>query len=113
MNVGEVWVNRYARVGKQLIQRPQDQWILLPEGTAPAIIDEETFEEIQRKIKHNKQDSVRNNQHRDELGLLRSGYIFCGICGRRMILKYPGGEAVRNNYNTPVYRCQQKRRKNR
>jgi DNA invertase Pin-like site-specific DNA recombinase len=108
MNIGEVWVNRYARVGKRLVTRPQDQWILLPEGTAPAIIDEETFDEIQRKVKHNKQDSVRNNQHREELGLLRSGYIFCGICGRRMILKYPGGEAALKNYNTPVYRCQQK-----
>jgi hypothetical protein len=108
MNVGEVWVNRYTRVGKRLVERPKEQWILLPVGTAPALIDEETFEDIQRRIQHNKQDSVRNNQHRDELGLLRAGYIFCGVCGRRMILKYPSGEAARKNYNTPVYRCQQK-----
>src|SRR5215469_1777531 len=87
MNVGEVWVNRYRRVGKRNVERPREEWIRLPD--APALIDEETLETIIRQIRSNKQDSVRNNQHREELGLLRSGYIFCGICGKRMILKYP------------------------
>ncbi len=108
MNVGEVWINRYKRVGKRNVQRPQQEWILLPPDTAPALIDEETFEAIQRHIKYNKQDSVRNNQHREDLGLLRAGYIFCGICGRRMILKYPS-EAYRLRHgHTPVYVCYQK-----
>ena len=106
MNIGEVWVNKYKRVGKRNVERPKEQWIRLPD--APALIDEETFDAIQEHIKHNRQDSVRNNQHREELGLLRAGYIFCGICGRRLILKYPNGPAHIRNKEAPSYRCQQK-----
>ena len=105
--IGEVWANRFKKIGKNTTKRPQEEWILLPEGTAPALIDRETFEAIQEQLKHNKEDSMRNNKHTDEVGLLRAGYIFCGVCGRRMHLVYPGAAAARNG-NTPSYFCKQK-----
>jgi len=101
--VGEVWCNRYKRVGKRLIERPKEEWILLPEGTAPALIDRETLDEIIKNLSYHKQDSIRNNKH-EELGLLRAGYIFCGVCGHRMSIHYPSPQALKNG-NTPRYRC--------
>jgi DNA invertase Pin-like site-specific DNA recombinase len=102
INYGEVYVNRYKKVGNKMVERPRGEWIRLPD--APAIIDKETYERIQMNISHNRQDSVRNNRHREELGLLRSGYCRCGICGRVMIVKYSSG---RNN-NYPIYVCHQR-----
>ena len=111
--VGEVWVNRYKKVRNDrtrkstVILRPKEEWILLPEGTAPALIARETFESIHDQLAHNKQDSLRNNGHKEELGLLRAGYIYCGICGQRMhvVYPYPVAEARRE---TPRYVCRQK-----
>lgn len=86
-----------------MVERPREEWIRLPD--APTIIDKETYERIQMNISHNRQDSVRNNRHsREELGLLRSGYCICGICGRVMIVKYGSG---RNN-DYPIYVCHQR-----
>ncbi len=101
--IGEVWANRFKRVGKTVKVRPKSEWIRLPD--APSLIDKETFEAIQKQIAYNKQDSLRNNHHKEELGLLRSGYIFCGICGRRMQIVYLD-EA--NGRDTARYVCRQK-----
>jgi Recombinase/Resolvase, N terminal domain len=94
--IGRVWANKYKRekvevrgVNKEpakkskVFKRPQEEWYLLPEGTAPALIDIETFEFVQRQLDYNKQDSLRNSKH-PKVGLLRSGYAFCGICDRRL-----------------------------
>jgi hypothetical protein len=90
-----------------MIERPRDEWILLPEGTAPALIDRETFEEIQKQAARKKAESIRNNRHPDELGLLRAGHIFCGICGRKMSVWYPRGKALLKN-SKPGYMCRRK-----
>ncbi len=106
---GEVWANRWKRVGKKTVLRPKEEWIHLPAGTAPAMIETATFEQIQEQLVINKQDSIRNNQHRGqgEIGLLRAGHVFCGICGRRMHIDYPSPAAARNG-ETPVYLCKQR-----
>jgi site-specific DNA recombinase len=92
MYIGRVWANKYKRVkvqgkgGKKIskvVKRPKDEQYLLPEGTALALIDIETFAFIQHQLDYNKLDSQRNSKH-PKAGLLRSGYVFCGICGRRM-----------------------------
>src|SRR2546421_10208526 len=101
---GKVYANRYKRVGKRLVLRPKEEWVLLPDP-APAYIDEETLMKIKKQISHNKQDSLRNTKHPDELGLLRGGYIFCGICGKRMHVVYPSAAGLRNRC-TPLYRCE-------
>jgi site-specific DNA recombinase len=104
--IGEVWCNRYKKVGKQMVKRPREEWVLLS-NAAPAMIDKETFELVQAQFAANREDSVRNNKHTTELGLLRSGYIYCGICGCKMSVIYPTPTMIKNK-QLPLYRCQQK-----
>jgi DNA invertase Pin-like site-specific DNA recombinase len=104
--MGEVWANRFNGVkNKTGISsfRPREEWIRLPD--APAIVSKEDFEFVQRQLQANKEESMRNNSHpREELGLLRSGYIFCAVCGRGMRLSYPA-KSQRHD-QTPLYTCQ-------
>ena len=108
--MGEVWANRFRSVPSQYtsntdvtIMNPREKWIRLPD--APAIVSREMFEAVQKQLEANKQESMRNNSHPpEELGLLRSGYIFCGVCGRGLRLHYPS-HANRQD-STPIYTCQ-------
>ena len=85
INIGEVWVNKVKRVGRNIIRLPREQWKKLP-LTAPALITREEYQQILDIIEHNKIDSRRNNKHED-LALLRS-HVYCGICGSRMHVYY-------------------------
>jgi site-specific DNA recombinase len=108
--MGEVWANRFRSIpSKQksntdvTIMNPRDKWVRLPD--APAIVSREVFEAVQKQLEANKLESMRNNSHpQEELGLLRSGYIFCGVCGRGLRLHYPS-QANRKD-STPIYTCQ-------
>ncbi len=77
-------------------------------GQTATDIDRETFEAIQKQFILNKQESIRSNTHREELGLLRAGYIFCGICHRRMQVTYRPPSKTGNRYVGPAYTCRQK-----
>ncbi len=109
INTGEVYANQYRRVGKRLVKRPKEEWVRLPD--APALIDKETHLMILHNMTLNQQEALRNNHHPEELGLLRGGYIFCGICQQRMRVKYPSSNATRGGNKTPYYRCLQKQGK--
>lgn len=107
--MGEVWANRFTSVRSKnsntdvTIMRPREEWIRLPD--APAIISRDDFEAVQRQLQANKIESIRNNTHtRGDLGLLRSGYIFCGVCGRGLRLHYP--KRINPKGTTPLYTCQ-------
>jgi site-specific DNA recombinase len=103
--IGEVWNNRFAKVDGRMVRRPESEWELV--CRAPAMIDRETFDIIQRQFAFNKEEALRNNKHTDDLGLLRSGYIYCGVCGCRMSVIYPTPSMIRN-HNGPFYRCYQR-----
>jgi hypothetical protein len=79
----------------------------LPEGTAPAILSVKEYEAVLRQIADNRNESVRNNKHTKQLGLLRSGYCRCMICHRTMHVEYPSKTAEERG-TTPSYRCQQR-----
>jgi Recombinase/Recombinase zinc beta ribbon domain len=111
---GEVYANRYQQVRKgqskngkrssTLVLRPREEWIRLPD--APAVISRETFDLIQRQIKSNKAESSRDEKQPGDAGLLRGGYIFCGVCGYRMHLNRPStAELQRRPYESPRYQC--------
>jgi site-specific DNA recombinase len=110
---GQPYANRYKQLalgrsknGKQVSRetmRPVEDWIPLP--ACPPIITKTTFEEIQMQIQRNKAESLRNNKHTDQVGLLRAGYIFCGICGRKMYISYPSKSSIRNRKTSPYYLC--------
>lgn len=93
---GEVYANRYKQVarrksknGKQVsveVMCPREEWVRLPD--APAVISKETFDRIQSQIRSNKAESTRNNKQ-ENVGLLRAGYISCGVCGNVMHVAPP------------------------
>ncbi len=63
--------------------RPEEDWLALPEGVVPPIIDEDLFMKVQERLKLNKVESSRNNPH-PESAILRCGFIRCGYCGRSL-----------------------------
>jgi site-specific DNA recombinase len=66
--------------------RPVEERLLLPEGTVPRIIDEETAMAALAAAGINTQESSRNNSNTEDT-LLRSGYIRCGQCGNLMSMR--------------------------
>lgn len=85
---GEAIAHKYQRVkppGKKPRpqRRPEEEQVRLPEGVIPAIIDKETFEQVQQKLLHNKQLSPRHNSYTPN-ELLRCGLVVCGHCGGTM-----------------------------
>src|SRR5258708_808284 len=60
--------------GASQAERPEQEWIAVP---VPALIDVETFEQVQDKLAHNQQTASRNNTVHDYL--LR-GLVSCGLC---------------------------------
>jgi hypothetical protein len=113
MYIGEVWANKYKLVRdavtnkKKYLRQPIEEQTLLPEGTAPALIDRETFEAIQQQLEWNKQDSLRNNKHPQNLGILRAGFAFCGICQRRLHVAYHPPSAA-GSPEKPKYECRRR-----
>ncbi|MFC2122116.1 recombinase family protein [Bacteroidota bacterium] len=57
--------------------RPKEEWISIPDVT-PAIIDRQTFESAQARLKLNRERAGRNRKHE----YLLSGHIRCQRCGR-------------------------------
>jgi site-specific DNA recombinase len=106
INIGRVYANMYRKVGKTLVKRPCEEWVLLPEAAPPAIITEEMYRTILENLATNKLDSIRNNKHPENLGLLRS-YIFCGICNRTMTVRYSSSKR-NGKIAPPFYRCYRK-----
>lgn len=105
INYGEVWVNRYKRENGKMVKRPREEWVKLPDGVAPTLIDKKTHDIIMRNLRENRVESLRNNKHPDELGLLRGPHIFCGICGGRMYVHYGGSAGKNRGIKPPYYRC--------
>ena len=65
-------------------RRPKEEHHALPEGTAPAMIDPEDFDAVQRLLAHNKARSPRNAKYPDASPL--KGYAFCAHCGQQLYL---------------------------
>jgi site-specific DNA recombinase len=89
---GRIYFNKYERTGKTTRRvRPREEWLPI---TVPAIIDDATFEAVQRQLDRNRELSPRNKK-RDYL--LSGGRLRCGRCGLAM-----NGGAYRE---TRRYRC--------
>lgn len=75
----------------------------LPDGTYPAIIDQETYEQILVRAKSNQEESSRNGSDPTHY-LLRAGFVRCSHCKRIMV-----GCAIRDTRRTHpryAYVCQ-------
>ena len=103
--IGEAHVNKWKREGKRLLRQSAEQMTPLPEGVCPAILDKDAFAQVQQRLAFNKQDSLRNNKHPQDLGILRAGFVYCGICGRRLSVKHHNPTPT-NARRKPEYVCQ-------
>jgi site-specific DNA recombinase len=95
------YVNRFEFVpgeGMKRTERPQEEWIEVKGNPIPAIIDQETFDLVQKKLKKNKEEAARNNKYPTET-LCRCGIVLCGHCKRNMSVQRTGRPRV------PYYRC--------
>lgn len=55
----------------------------LPDETYPALIDDETYQQILMRVKANKAEAIRNSDDPTQF-LLRAGYVKCASCSRLM-----------------------------
>jgi site-specific DNA recombinase len=81
------------------VERPRDEWVPLPEGTVPAIVERGTFDAAQERLSRNLAQSPRRLQD-PKLYLLRGGYVRCGYCGNAMSAVKGGPRNVGR-----IYRC--------
>jgi site-specific DNA recombinase len=76
-----VYNRTYRRNGEgKTLKRPKEEWIVI-EDHHPAIIDRETWEEIQITLQGRKRSHKQANNER----WLLSGLLYCGHCGHKMV----------------------------
>jgi DNA invertase Pin-like site-specific DNA recombinase len=78
---------------------PMEQWEVLIRDQLPAYITWERYEHNLQQLARNRCRAAAMGAPRDGDSLL-AGVIFCGRCGRRMLVSYPGGSRF------PRYSCQ-------
>ncbi len=85
---------KYQKVGQNRrvrTLRPEAEWIEVP---VPAIVDAATWRAAQQQLKDNKSQAKRNLKHEQ----LLSGLVYCGKCGRKMMIAYAGQAAAPKSY---------------
>lgn len=87
------WKYQTSRRGTTVLERPRDEWIALPAGTTPAIIDRASWDITQQKLETNRGEHARNQAR----PCLLRGLIFCSVCGRRLY--------VDEKHGRRYYRC--------
>lgn len=82
--VGVYVYNRIPRTedGKRNSHASKSENVIRVEGGIPAIIDRETWEEVQKKMAYNKKSPARNKA---KVEYLLSGKLYCGHCGGAMV----------------------------
>ncbi len=100
---GRTRTRKTANGGETCRIVPRDQWILLP-GIHPGYISWEEYDENQRWLRENAQaqDHDRRRSPPREGPALLQGLVLCGICGRRMTVRYHS----RGGRRIPDYMCQ-------
>jgi hypothetical protein len=76
---------RRAKINGRIRNAPRDEseWIALPEGTIPPLVDLATFESVQAILRNNRLRASRNARYPERF-LLRGGYVRCAACGSTM-----------------------------
>jgi site-specific DNA recombinase len=91
---------------EKVVQRPQEQWIKLPEGVIPPLVDVATFEAVQQQLARNKQQAARRNKNPQDT-LLRCGLVICGYCGSHMAVdRWPDGRIRYRCANNKLGECE-------
>ena len=99
------------KTDKKLQNVPQHEWKFVVKDKYPSYINWETFEQIQAMLKDNYAEYDRNKTRgvpRPGEALLH-GIVYCGECGRKMVIQYKIGtyyicNGLRQQYGTSL--CQ-------
>lgn len=73
------WRHRAGKRGSN-VNRPQEEWIRLPDGIVPAIVEPAVWAAVQERLASNSGATTRNQKN----PYLLRGMIFCANCGARM-----------------------------
>jgi site-specific DNA recombinase len=84
-----------------------DKRIVLP-NAAPALVTTTMAKEVQKRLEENKRAAARNNKD-PERGLLRAGYVKCGLCGSGLIMKPYSHEGTKGTVRAYTYYCRRRR----
>jgi site-specific DNA recombinase len=87
---------------RKRVYLPPEEWIRLPDGVIPPLVDPETFEAVQERLRMNQVRASRNLRHPEEF-LLAGGIVRCGYCGYAMA-------AHRKVDQSPAYECVRRER---
>ena len=71
---------------RRVERTPREEWIALPDGVTPAIVDEATWDAVQQRLSTNRGAATRNQANPR---LLR-GVVRCARCGAHMIVEIKG-----------------------
>ncbi len=95
VGVGYVGTTKHTKADGKTI-RPRDEWIMLPHGTYPRVVDDAVFARVRERLEHNKTETVPGNRN-PKIGMLRRGVGVCAYCRK--------GLSVAMNSGKPYYRC--------
>jgi hypothetical protein len=75
--------------------------ILLPEGTAPALVSLQTAERAREYLAQHKTSPLSGKMLDKDAYLLRGGFVDCSVCGKTMSVRTTGPTPT----TQPIYRC--------
>lgn len=89
------------------VQTTESQWIIIP-NTHEAIIDEVTFLAVKQQLIniYEGRNEVDNTPDRARIPNLFKGLIYCGLCGKKMVLHPSGSSPAKSRYKDYAsYKC--------
>lgn len=94
---GETIAWRWRSHGQHVmpVMRDPSEWVHLPEGVTPPLVDRAVFDAAQSRIASNRGERTRNMQR----PVLLRGLVICAVCGLRMSPEYAARGRKR------AYRC--------
>ena len=96
-------VMRWKMVKGKQVRRSFEEQVSIPRGDlVPPLYGRQNYDRVQEQLKLNKENALRSNKPYSQLGLMRVGYVRCGICGKSMRAQYFNN---RKHKQGPDYRC--------
>lgn len=79
------------------VRLPQDQWEVLIRDHHPGYISWDQYQENLRQLQRNRTNLELSGPAREGSALLQ-GLLVCGICGKRMTVRYTGNGGIQPHY---------------
>ena len=99
------WESKQKEKDKKpiMVRRDTSERIRIKRGDlVPVIIPRPLFDHVQKQLTINKEMALRSHKHTDRLGLMRSGFCKCAICGKTMKVHYFHSQ---QEHHAPEYYC--------